>query len=102
MNARQEFLVHTQDRKIKCATLRLGDEWLDGVQTFNILKVHWDSLDMDNFLKKLNREYDSGYGGQYLFGIIWYDDGSWSDRGEYDGSEWWQYQCCPAIPEELL
>jgi hypothetical protein len=28
-------------------------------------------------------------------------DGTWSERGEYDGSEWWNYQKCPDIPSEL-
>lgn len=38
----------------------------------------------------LDFDYDSGYGGQELFGHIWYADGTWSNRGEYDGSEWWE------------
>ena len=43
----------------------------------------------------------SGYGGQELFGTIWYEDGTWSDRGEYDGSEWWNYNKCPDIPDDV-
>mgnify|MGYP000630626643 CR=1 FL=1 len=49
----------------------------------------------------LDFEYDSGYGGQNLFGTIWYEDGTWSERGEYDGSEWWEHRERPQIPEEL-
>lgn len=54
------------------------------------------------FLRSLNFEYDNGYGGQELYGTIWYDDGSWSERGEYDGSEWWEHKKCPEYPVELL
>ena len=62
-----------------------------------------DSLreEYDNFIKKLDVEYDDGYGGQELGGIIWLKDGTWMDRGEYDGSEWWNHQVCPEIPDEL-
>jgi len=45
--------------------------------------------------------YDSGYGGQEVFGTIWYVDGTWSDRGEYDGSEWYEYHKCPDIPDNV-
>ena len=55
----------------------------------------------EEFLSKLDFEYDSGYGLQNLFGFIWYKDGTWSERCEYDGSEWYQYQRCPEIPKSL-
>lgn len=55
---------------------------------------------MDKFLQSLDFNYDDGYGLQKIEGNIWYQDGTWSDRGEYDGSEWWQYQSVPEIPEE--
>lgn len=42
--------------------------------------------------------YDRGYGGQELFGTLWFSDGTWADRGEYDGSEWWEHRKRPAIP----
>ena len=46
-------------------------------------------------LPLLNFDYDDGYTEQELYGYIWYADGSWSDRGEWDGAEWWQYHTCP-------
>ena len=46
-------------------------------------------------------KYDSGYGTQELFGVIWYSDGSHSRRGEYDGSEWWEYVPTPEVPAWL-
>ena len=53
-------------------------------------------------LDKLDFDYDDGYGIQELFGIVWFKDGSWLERGEYDGSEWWTYKFTPEIPQELL
>jgi hypothetical protein len=47
------------------------------------------------FLELMKIEYDSGYGGQYLFGYIVFTDGTWLTRGEYDGSEWWKHHECP-------
>ena len=57
---------------------------------------------MKNFLDQIDFEYDNGFGCQELFGTIWYEDGTWSSRGEYDGSEWWEYNSCPKIPKEFL
>jgi len=28
-------------------------------------------------------------------------DGTWTERREYDGSEWWKYMKTPEIPEKL-
>ena len=66
------------------------------------LPVSYTQEQYDEFVNSLDFEYDDGYGGQELFGTIWYKDGTWSDRGEYEGSEWWNYQSCPDIPQELL
>jgi len=46
-------------------------------------------------LALLDREYDDGFGGQELDGTIVFKDGTWLERGEYDGSEWWEYKCKP-------
>ena len=46
-------------------------------------------------LNELNFDYDDGYGGQNLHGLVVFNDGSWLERGEYDGSEWWEYKHTP-------
>ena len=48
---------------------------------------------------QLDFSYDSGYGGQELFGIVHFHDGTWLDRGEYDGSEWWEYITPPTLEQ---
>ena len=53
------------------------------------------------FMLSLDFTYNNGFGGQELDGKIWFKDGTWADRGEYDGSEWWNYHKCPYIPAFL-
>jgi hypothetical protein len=101
MNAREEFINHIGSRVVLCAQIQIGEDYGDNTSsTFN-LTTGWDSEDWNKFLSCLNFQYDSDYGIQNLNGIIWYKDGTWSDRGEYDGSEWWNYNYCPGIPTEL-
>ena len=97
MNAKEEFISHVNARPVLCAKIH-GDYGDPAV--FN-LTTGWGVEDWSKFLSSLDFEYDAGYGGQNLFGTIWYQDGTWSDRGEYDGSEWWDYHYCPNIPSEL-
>lgn len=51
-------------------------------------------LKFDEFSKLADFEYDSGYGGQViaLDMIVYFYDKSYIVRGEYDGSEWWEYR----------
>jgi len=56
---------------------------------------------LSTVLPHLNFEYDNGYGTQELFGYVWFTDGSWSERDEYDGSERWTHKSRPNYDEEL-
>lgn len=108
-NAKEE-LLNILDRTgsvIKCAHIRCerNDYWHEEnyVQSDPIsLKEGHTPEEYKEFLDKLNFEYDAGYGGQELFGTVWLmEDHIWLDRGEYDGSEWWAYNKCPQVPDEL-
>lgn len=104
-NARDEFITHIRDRTVKCATLGEEEDSYrleEGQKAQRVLlPIGYTPEQYEQFLQQLNLGYDSGYGGQNLFGTIWYTDGSWSERGEYDGSEWWEHKQMPVIPEEL-
>lgn len=103
MNAKQELLEHIEEisKTIKCATIKFeGDINLPSI-TIN-LKSNYSTKEYNDFLDMLNIEYDNGYGSQELFGTIWFTDGTWSDRGEYDGAEFWHYVERPEIPKELI
>lgn len=97
INARDEFLEHTQGKSIKCA-------WLDDYDSQGYkfkLPVDYSQLYLEVFLEMLNFRYDDGYGCQELFGIIWYVDGTWSERKEYDGAEGWEHRKVPEVPNKL-
>jgi hypothetical protein len=63
------------------------------------LPPRWSREEFFNLEAFLDREYDSGFGSQMLHGTVWLSDGSWLERGEYDGSEWWAHRKCPAMPK---
>ena len=48
-------------------------------------------------------DYDDGFGAQEMPTdiVILYNDGSWSERTEYDGSEGWSYKKTPTPPNEF-
>ena len=89
-NAKKEIIEHIEDRQVKFVKLVVGRDYSSKPQ----YRIEGD---LDSVLPKLNFEYDSGYGGQELFGYIWYEDGTWSERGEYNGSEWWEHKTAPDI-----
>jgi hypothetical protein len=101
MNAKEEFIKHIGGNKVLCVQIQNGEDYTDEEPTTFNLTTGWTEEEWCKFLSSLDFEYDSGYGGQNLFGTIWYSDGTWSDRGEYDGSEWWEHHECPNIPVEL-
>jgi len=104
MNAKKELLsALVPGAKIKCATVRWEPYWIAEEQKILAeLKVgHSRHRDLGGFFDKLDFNYDNGFGSQEIYGVVWLTDGTWLSRGEYDGSEWWIYNICPAIPENL-
>ena len=103
MNAKREFLDHisrwSYNRQVLCVEITIGKPYVEQKEYF--LTTGYSIEEWDQFLSDIDKEYDDGYGGQELFGTIWYKDGTWSTRGEYDGSEWWDYHCVPEIPGKL-
>jgi hypothetical protein len=64
-----------------------------------ILHADHTPEEFEKFKKDMNFEYDNGYGTMELSGTIWLKDGDWLTRGEYDGSEWWDYHSLPEMPK---
>jgi len=101
-NLRQEFLKHTKEQSAAVTCVLIQEEhWSIYDPKSILLKQSYTVDGYVKFLESIDIEYDSGYGTQYFSGTIWYEDGTWSERREYDGSEWWEHCSCPSIPEEL-
>ena len=98
MNAKKEFLKEVEGKpKLKCALVKLEK----GYREYDVyfLPTGFTNKDFDEYLNSLDFEYDDGYGGHPLYGTIWYEDGTWSERYEYDGLEYWTFKKCPPIPD---
>ena len=89
MNAKEEIIEEIGDKEVLHIKVAFNNIYS------NKNTRHFEGgLDV---IEQLNFEYDSGYGLQELFGFIWYKDGTWSERAEYDGSEWWEYKKRPSL-----
>jgi len=93
MNTKEELLAHIAGRKV--IAMRVSKQIY---RDPDIIVSYSEGDDWAATLYRLDFDYDNGYGGQELYGTIWYSDGTWSDRGKYDGSEWWEHYSCPEIP----
>lgn len=106
MNAKQEILdfvtlIYGSDgiySDLKCAIVVRS---YGGEEHASLLNVDHYVENVNEFLQYLDFEYDDGFGGQELEGVLWFSDDTWATRGEYDGSEWWEYHKLPEIPTEL-
>lgn len=97
--------------EVKCAVVGLAKGYhsltMDDIIANNnvlcraLLKEGWDNDDWIQFLQDMNFNYEDGYGSQGLYGVVWFKDGTWLEREEYDGLEWWVHQKQPTIPEML-
>ena len=60
------------------------------------LPTGYSVAELKDFLVSLGTiDYDEGFGTQELFGVVVLTNGEWLERGEYDGSEWWEDKSCP-------
>lgn len=56
----------------------------------------------EEFTKLADAEYSSELGSQQVASdlVIVFSDGTFMDRGEYDGSEWWEINLPMLLPEQ--
>lgn len=92
----------------------------EGVSAINLLKEteeellkakkSWDdvrfvqtekgSFSIDKFKQIADIIYDDGYGGVNVNeDLVIVGDDWWLERGEYDGSEWWEFKTIPKQKE---
>ena len=90
MNAKEELQEELEGATIIAAKIKLyGDSF--------VLKANHSKEELEKFWEWIDQSYDNGWGGQNLFGTVWLED-SWLERGEYDGSEWWETKKRPELP----
>lgn len=94
MNLKQETLKVLADH----------DKTIDDVAYITNVE-HTHAISISSFLETADKEYDDGYGGHEvnLDLLIVLKNGDQMRRGEYDGSEWWDYHPTQptSIPEDL-
>lgn len=102
-NAQAEFLTAIGDQtQVRAAYFSWGDNWDDNETKDEFFLVPgYNPAQWEAALNYLNRMYDSGFGGQQLFGTIWGIHQDWWERGEYDGSEWWCYMHYPRLEDNF-
>lgn len=101
-NAKEEFISHIKYRmdNVTCCNIKYIKDYCS-INIIN-LKVGHTSTDMLNFLQDMDFDYSSEFGSQEVYGTIWWRDGTWSSRVEYDGNEWWEHHEVPKIPQILI
>ena len=103
MNAAIEFKDFLLEKpRVICAYTQDVLYYINSIEPARIsLPLGYTETQWYEFLNELDFNYDNSYGSQKLGGVIWFEDGTWADRGEYDGSEWWNYHKCPQVPTFL-
>jgi hypothetical protein len=99
--AKKEFLEITKNYKVIAAKLSFDTHFDDDIENEFKLKPLYSKEEYQDFLKFLDVNYNSSYGSQKLFGIIYCEDDVWIDRGEYDGAEWYVVHQYPNLRDNF-
>ena len=105
INAKEELQtlldkLKQQQLSIVCAEITYEDDYGDSRTAIRLPLAHTES-ELEQFFKQLDFRYSNGFGTQYLYGTVWLTYGTWLSRWEYDGSEGWQLNKQPIIPQYL-
>ncbi|MFN9902948.1 MAG: hypothetical protein ACK55Z_30085, partial [bacterium] len=60
--------------KIKCCEIRIEYYQFDDSSNKILLREGYTQEEYNEFLEKMDFEYDSGYGLQHLFGTVWFNE----------------------------
>ncbi len=98
-NAKAEIVEHVGERRVAYGCVYRGRSYYSVRAEVRVTFIsHEQYLAV---LPALDFEYDGGYGGQELYGAVVFEDGTWLERGEYDGREWWEHKECPTATEVI-
>lgn len=94
-NAKEELLKAVGDKRILWAKLGKDYDYRNNCLLNIVLIPNYTTEQYHEFLNKINFEYDSGFGGQELYGFVALECGEWLERYEYDGAESWSLKSYP-------
>jgi len=105
INAKEELQtlldkLKQQQLSIVCAEIIYEYDYDDSRTAIRLPLAHTEA-ELEQFFKQLDFRYSNGFGTQYLYGTVWLTYGTWLSRWEYDGSEGWQLNKQPIIPQYL-
>ena len=96
-NARAELINHVGARRVAYGRVRCESYYAS--PTYDVrFGSHGEYLEA---LPRLDFTYHAGFGGQEHYGTVVFEDGTWLERSEYDGSEWWEHKSLPTRDEVL-
>lgn len=93
INAKDELLEHTEGMVVEFVRIAYSKDYNE--------RLLFIDGSLDDSIKLLDFSYDNCFGRQELFGFVLYSDGTWSEREEYDGLEWWVHRKPPTINTQL-
>ena len=95
-NARREFEEYVRGEEIICANIYIELGNFDPIY----LRKGYSGEEYEEFLRKLDVEYDVDDNFRNLNGTIWLINDEWIERTECYGFEEWRKTSKPIIPEE--
>lgn len=88
---------------LRTETLEILNEHNKTVEDIKFICSGNRNIPVDSFFMLADRTYDSGYGGAEVdMDLQIVGDDWWLERGEYDGSEWWEFKTMPKKPDTPL
>ena len=88
MTAKESLLKHIKDNKVDYVQIRWVDYDNDAEETIQ--------GELEEVLPLLDFEVEH----YEIFGTIWYTDGSWSVRNEYNDVYYWEHLNRPIMPDK--
>lgn len=91
--------------------INLKDETLEMLEgyAYTVEDIEWVGseeyeIPVDRFFELADQEYDNGYGSEKVCTdlVISMKDGSWFERDNYDGSEWWKHMAPTRRPKKRM
>ena len=93
MTAKEELVRHIKDNKVEYVEIyRTNYDRMSGEYKERI--IHGT---LDKVLPMLDFEYEEVH---EVCGTIWYVDGSWSERDDYNDMPYWSHHVRPTMPSK--